>query len=55
VADYLASSQGIDRGRLSSVGHGSTAPIVLERNPDGSDNPEGRHQNRRVELIVRVP
>lgn len=54
VAGYLA-SRGIDRSRLSSVGLGPTLPIVLEKNPDGSDNPAGRRENRRVELVVRVP
>jgi len=54
VADYLA-GRGIEPSRLSSVGLGSAAPIVLETNPDGSDNPAGRRDNRRVELVVRVP
>jgi outer membrane protein OmpA-like peptidoglycan-associated protein len=48
VANYLA-SQGIDRARLSSVGLGPTAPIVLE------DGDAGRRENRRVELVVRLP
>jgi outer membrane protein OmpA-like peptidoglycan-associated protein len=54
AADYLA-TKGIDRSRLSSVGLGSSVPVVLETNPDGSDNPTGRRDNRRVELVVRVP
>lgn len=48
VATYLA-SRGIDRSRLSSVGLASTAPIVLE------DGDAGRTENRRVELVVRIP
>jgi outer membrane protein OmpA-like peptidoglycan-associated protein len=54
VATFLT-TQGISRSRLSSVGLASTRPIVLETNPDGSDNPVGRLHNRRVELVVRVP
>ncbi|MDQ4096961.1 MAG: OmpA family protein [Actinomycetota bacterium] len=54
VAAYLA-TQGINQSRLSSIGMASTRPIVLETNPDGSDNPAGRTVNRRVELVVRVP
>jgi outer membrane protein OmpA-like peptidoglycan-associated protein len=54
VADYLG-SQGIDRSRISTVGMASTRPVVLETNPDGSDNPAGRTENRRVELVVRTP
>ena len=51
---YMA-TKGIDGSRLSSVGLGSTVPIALETNPDGSDNPAGRASNRRVEFVVRVP
>ena len=47
VATYLA-SQGIDRGRLTSVGLASTVPVVVE------DGELGRRENRRVELVVRV-
>jgi outer membrane protein OmpA-like peptidoglycan-associated protein len=54
VAAYLA-TQGISQSRLSSIGLASSRPIVLETNPDGSDNPMGRTVNRRVELVVRVP
>ncbi len=54
AAAYLA-TKGIDGSRLSSVGLGSSVPVVLETNPDGSDNPLGRHDNRRVEFVVRVP
>jgi outer membrane protein OmpA-like peptidoglycan-associated protein len=54
VASYLA-TQGIDSGRLSSIGLASTLPVVLEKNADGSDNPVGRRENRRVELVLRLP
>lgn len=48
VANYLA-SQGIDRARLTSVGLASTLPVELE------DGELGRRENRRVELVVRLP
>ena len=54
VAGYLA-TRGIDRSRLTSLGLASTLPVVLEKNPDGSDNPLGRRENRRVELVLRLP
>lgn len=54
AASYLA-TQGIDAARISSVGLGPTVPIAMERNPDGSDSEAGRHENRRVEFVVRVP
>lgn len=48
VATHLA-SHGIDPARLTSVGLGSTLPVVLE------DGELGRRENRRVELVVRLP
>ncbi len=53
VYDYLTSN-GIDAGRLVGPhGYGETHPIAPNTNPDGSDNPEGRAQNRRTELNVQ--
>ena len=49
VVDYLA-SQGIDEYRLIAIGKGEFMPIAPNANPDGSDNPEGRRLNRRVEF-----
>jgi outer membrane protein OmpA-like peptidoglycan-associated protein len=54
VAQYLA-TRGIDGALISSTGLGETVPIVLETNPDGSDNPTGRQYNRRVEIVVTLP
>lgn len=52
--DFFATN-GIDRARLTSIGFGSTIPIVLETNTDGSVNESGRQYNRRVEFAVTVP
>ncbi len=35
---------------LNAVGFGETRPVAPNTNPDGSDNPDGRAQNRRVEI-----
>jgi OOP family OmpA-OmpF porin len=43
VRDYLV-RQGISTGRLSAVGYGETRPVATNATP------EGRQQNRRVEL-----
>ncbi len=43
VADYFI-RKGIDAGRLTTIGYGSTRPIAP------NDTAEGRKQNRRVEL-----
>ncbi len=49
VETYLV-SQGINDDVLDSTGYGETQPIAPNTNADGSDNPEGRAKNRRVEL-----
>ena len=48
VAAYLT-TQGMAPSRISSVGLGQTEPIALD------DNPAGQRENRRVELVVRIP
>ena len=44
--------RGIPKSRMISVGYGETKPIVPNSNPDGTDNPENRHQNRRTEIKI---
>ena len=50
VLNYL-SGQGIETNRLKSSGKGETEFIAINTNPDGTDNPEGRKYNRRVEFL----
>ncbi len=53
VYDFMTSN-GIDAGRLMGpTGYGESRPIAPNTNDDGSDNPEGRAQNRRTELNVQ--
>jgi outer membrane protein OmpA-like peptidoglycan-associated protein len=51
VRGYLI-QQGVDGIRLSSVGFGKTRPVAPNAQADGSDDPEGRQRNRRVELVI---
>lgn len=46
VRDYLI-SQGIPANRVQAVGRGEMSPIA------SNDNPEGRANNRRVEIVVQ--
>lgn len=43
----------IDEKRLKAKGKGASEPLAENTHNDGSDNPEGRQKNRRVEIIVR--
>jgi outer membrane protein OmpA-like peptidoglycan-associated protein len=45
-------TQGIPASRLQPRGFGETKPRAPNTKPSGSDNPEGRQQNRRVEVFV---
>ncbi len=47
--DYLA-KKGISVERFVAKGMGEGNPIAINNNPDGSDNPEGRQLNRRVDI-----
>jgi len=45
-------ANGIDAARLTARGFGEAQPVVPNRNSNGTDAPEGRAQNRRVELVL---
>jgi OmpA-OmpF porin, OOP family len=51
VMDYIL-AKGIAPERITSMGYGETVPVAPNANPDGSDNPEGRQMNRRVEFKI---
>ncbi|MBI2963876.1 MAG: OmpA family protein [Deltaproteobacteria bacterium] len=40
-------------GVLSTRGWGEARPVAPNENPDGSDDPAGRQQNRRVEITIK--
>ena len=49
VVDYLI-KKGISAERIISKGNGKTNPIAINKNANGTDCPQGRKFNRRVEL-----
>lgn len=53
VKQWLVSKGGVNGERLATNGFGKAQPIAPNTNPDGSDNPNGRQKNRRVE--IRIP
>jgi outer membrane protein OmpA-like peptidoglycan-associated protein len=53
VKDWLVKSGGINRQKMSTKGWGEEKHVAPNENPDGSDNPDGRQKNRRVEITVK--
>jgi outer membrane protein OmpA-like peptidoglycan-associated protein len=48
----------VNRGGLRNVsfitkGFGAENPVAANKNPDGSDDPDGRAKNRRVEIVMQ--
>ncbi|HWY13336.1 MAG TPA: OmpA family protein, partial [Bacteroidia bacterium] len=51
VVNYLK-QKGIEEKRLTAAAHGESDPIAPNKKADGSDDPDGRQLNRRVELKI---
>jgi outer membrane protein OmpA-like peptidoglycan-associated protein len=54
VKNWFVKNGSIPASRISTVGLGETKPVAPNTNPDGSDNPEGRQKNRRVEIRIKT-
>lgn len=52
VAEWLVENGGISRERILTLGLGESQPVAPNERADGSDDPLGRQQNRRVEVVV---
>lgn len=48
---HWLSDSGVN-ARMTTFGKGESTPVAPNENADGSDNPAGRQQNRRVEFII---
>lgn len=52
VKTWLVQNASVAGSRISTRGWGETKPIAPNTKPDGSDDPEGRQKNRRVEIVL---
>jgi outer membrane protein OmpA-like peptidoglycan-associated protein len=52
VKSWLA-QHGISDGSMQTRGWGAAKPVAPNKHPDGSDDPEGRQKNRRVEITIK--
>jgi outer membrane protein OmpA-like peptidoglycan-associated protein len=53
VRDYFVKEAGLRGISFSTKGYGADNPVASNTKPDGSDDPEGRQKNRRVEIVMR--
>ncbi|MBI4740869.1 MAG: OmpA family protein [Betaproteobacteria bacterium] len=51
IKDWLV-ARGAKAANLAAKGWGRSKPVAANAKPDGSDNPEGRQANRRVEIRI---
>lgn len=54
VKKWLVESGGVNASRVTTKGWGETKPVAPNKKPDGSDDPDGRQKNRRVELTLTI-
>jgi outer membrane protein OmpA-like peptidoglycan-associated protein len=52
VKTWLVGKEGVKGVNFSTQGFGAKRPVAPNSNEDGSDNPNGRQKNRRVEIII---
>ena len=53
VKQWFVKSGGVAASRITTRGWGKTKPVAPNTKPDGSDDPDGRQKNRRVEITVK--
>lgn len=53
VKDYLVKKAQLTTFAFNVRGYGAENPVAANAKPDGSDDPEGRQRNRRVEIVIR--
>src|SRR5438270_6498813 len=46
-------AHGLNNMKFSTEGFGAKKPVAPNTKPDGSDDPDGRQKNRRVELVIK--
>src|SRR6202161_2405737 len=49
VKQWLIQKEGLGQVNMTTQGFGATRPVVPNTKPDGSDDPDGRQKNRRVD------
>jgi outer membrane protein OmpA-like peptidoglycan-associated protein len=53
VKTWFTDREGLRNVQFSTQGFGAKKPVASNTQPDGSDDPEGRQKNRRVEIVIK--
>ena len=53
VKDWFSKKGGLSQVKFTTRGYGESRPVVPNEMPNGSDDPEGRAKNRRVEIRLQ--
>lgn len=53
VKTWLTEKEGLRNAEFAIQGFGAKKPVAPNKKPDGSDDPDGRQKNRRVEIIFK--
>lgn len=52
VRDWFRTKGGLSSFTFDTKGRGETQPVAPNQKADGSDDPEGRQKNRRVQIVI---
>ena len=52
VRDWLVDEEGVDGAGFEILGFGESRPAAPNEKADGSDDPQARQKNRRVEIVI---
>jgi outer membrane protein OmpA-like peptidoglycan-associated protein len=53
VKTWFVDKEGLGSVQFTTQGFGAKKPVASNTKPDGSDDPDGRQKNRRVEIVLR--
>ena len=53
VKTWFTDKEGLRNVQFATQGFGAKKPVAPNTKPDGSDDPEGRQKNRRVEIVIK--
>jgi outer membrane protein OmpA-like peptidoglycan-associated protein len=52
VKSWFIEKEGLGKMSFATKGYGASRPVAPNKKPDGSDDPDGRQKNRRVEIVI---